>query len=61
MKYVFLAESGEKPIIISNLLSTEEEHHVIEVLRVNKEAIGWTFTDLKGINSSYCMHKIHME
>jgi len=31
------------------------------VLRVNKEVIGWTFIDLKGISPSYCMHKIHME
>jgi len=30
------------------------------VPKVNKEAIGWTFIDLKGISPSYCMHKIHM-
>jgi len=31
------------------------------VLKANKEAIGWTFANLKGITPSYCMHKIHME
>jgi len=61
LKYVFLEENGEKPIIISIHLSKEEEQKVIKVLKVNKEAIGWTFADLKGITPSYCMHKIHME
>ena len=29
MKYVFIDENGEKPIIISNLLSEKEEQQVI--------------------------------
>ena len=33
----------------------------MKVLKSNKGAIGWTLSDLKGINPSYCMHKIHME
>jgi len=58
LKYVFLEENGEKLVIINNHLSKEEEQKVIKVLKANKEAIGWTFADLKGINPSYCMHKI---
>ena len=42
LKYVFLEENGEKPVIISNHLSKEEEQKVIEVLKASKEAIGWT-------------------
>jgi len=34
---------------------------LIEVLKNNKEAIGWKLSDLKGISPSYCMHKIMME
>jgi len=41
LKYVFLEENGEKPVIISNHLSKEEEQKVIKVLKANKEAIGW--------------------
>ncbi|XP_068480948.1 uncharacterized protein [Phaseolus vulgaris] len=61
LKYVFLEENGEKPVIISNHLSKEEQQKLIKVLMANKEAIGWTFADLKGISPAYCMHKIHME
>ena len=61
LKYVFLEENGEKPVIICNCLSKKEEQKVIEVLKANKESIGWTFADLKGISPSYCMHKIHTE
>ena len=43
LKYVFLEENAENPVIISNHLSNEEEQKVIKVLKANKEAIGWTF------------------
>ena len=29
-----------------------------EVLKKNKEAIGWTLTDLKGLDPSLCTHHI---
>jgi len=61
LKYVFLTENGEKPVIISNSLTAEEEEEVVKVLKSNKGAIGWTLSDLKDISPSYCMHKIHME
>lgn len=61
LKYVFLEEGGNKPVIISNSLSIHEEKTLIMVLKENKKAIGLVFSDLKGISSSYCMHKITME
>ncbi|KAG2381148.1 uncharacterized protein HKW66_Vig0254650 [Vigna angularis] len=61
LKYVFLEEAGSKPVIISNSLSPAEEEKLIEVLKANKGAIGWSISDLKGISPSYCMHKIFME
>ena len=61
LKYMFLEEDGTKPIIISSSLSNIEEEKLIEVLKHNKEAIGWKLSDLKGISPSYCMHKIFME
>jgi hypothetical protein len=30
-------------------------------LKEHKEAIGWTVADLKGIDSSICTHRIHLE
>ncbi|KAI5394242.1 hypothetical protein KIW84_061078 [Lathyrus oleraceus] len=61
LKYVFLDETEAKPVIISNLLTNEEEARLITVLKTNQEAMGWTLSDLKGISPSYCMHKILME
>jgi hypothetical protein len=61
LKYVFLGEGKTKPKIISNALTTENEEKLIAVLKRNKEAIGWSIDDLKGISPAYCMHKIKME
>jgi len=58
---VFLQEDDTKPVIISSSLSNIEEEKLIEVLKHNKEAIGWKLSNLKGISPSYCMHKILME
>ena len=61
LKYVFLVENEPNPMIISNSLGKEEESQLVEVLKKHKAAIGWHISDLKGINPSYCMHKINME
>ncbi|XP_014499594.1 uncharacterized protein LOC106760700 [Vigna radiata var. radiata] len=53
LKYVFLEVGGNKTVIINNSLSSTEEAKLIEVLKANKEAIGWTISDLKGISPSY--------
>ena len=34
---------------------------MIDVLREHKSAIGWSVADLKGIDPSVCMHRIHLE
>ncbi|XP_073017738.1 uncharacterized protein [Primulina eburnea] len=39
----------------------KEEEKLLRVLRDNIKAIGWSITDIKGISSSMCMHKILME
>jgi hypothetical protein len=31
------------------------------MLKEHKKAIGWTVADLKGIDPSICMHRIHQE
>ena len=43
------------------ILSKFEEEQLIEILKANKGAIGWSISDLKGISPTYCMHKIFME
>ena len=41
LKYNFLGGDIKKPVILSSLLTAEEEEQVIEVLIINQEAIGW--------------------
>ena len=61
LKYVFLGDGETLPVIISNKLTKDQEHRLIEVLREHKTAIGWTIADIKGISPSTCMHRILLE
>ena len=58
LKYEFLEPEKRKPVIIAAALTESEEHKLLKILRKYKEAIAWSFEDLKGINPSICMHKI---
>ena len=61
VKYAFLDEEKAKPIIISSKLDMNQEEQLLEVLRRNEEAIGWTLTNLKGLDPSLCTHRIFLE
>src|SRR3954468_19087124 len=61
LRYAFLEDKENYPIIINASLTKNEEEKLLRVLREHKAAIGWTISDLKGISPSICMHKILME
>jgi len=61
LKYSFLGGDLKKPVILSSLLTAEEEERLMEVLKLNQGAIGWQLSDLKRISLAYCMHRIYME
>ena len=61
LKYVFLEDNEAKPVIISISLKKTKEDQLVQILKKPKAASGWHISDLKGINPSYCMHKINME
>ncbi|KAK8492425.1 hypothetical protein V6N11_027784 [Hibiscus sabdariffa] len=61
LKYTFLGDNCTLSIIISSELSRKEEDELVAVLHTNKEAIGWTMADIKGLSPSTCMHKIKTE
>ena len=61
LKYAFLDEEKAKLVIISSTLDIKQEENFLEVLRKNEEAIGWTLTDLKGLDPSLCTHRICLE
>ncbi|XP_070057027.1 uncharacterized protein [Nicotiana tomentosiformis] len=61
MRYSYLGNSETLPVIISSSLTDIQEEKLLKVLREHKKAIGWTIADIKGINPSFCMHKIFLE
>ena len=61
LKYAFLDEEKAKPVIISSTLDIKQDEKLLEVLRKNEEAIGWTLIDLKGLDPSLCTHRIFQE
>ena len=50
LKYAFLEENEQFPVVISSLLTTVQEHDLFHLLKRNKQALGWKISDLKGIN-----------
>ncbi|GJV76204.1 reverse transcriptase domain-containing protein [Tanacetum coccineum] len=61
LEYAFLEGDDKLPIIIAKDLSVEEKAALIKVLKSRKRAIAWKLSDIKGINSEFCTHKILME
>ncbi|GKE03666.1 hypothetical protein Tco_1395684 [Tanacetum coccineum] len=61
LEYAFLQENNQLPVVISSALSTTKKARLLEVLKNNKWAIAWSIADIKGIDSSFCTHKILME
>ena len=61
LKYAFLEENEQCPVVISSLLTTAQEHDLLNLLKKNKKALGWNISDLKGINPSICTNHIYLE
>ena len=61
LKYAYLEEQEQCPIVISSLLSTSQEGSLLHILSENKKALGWKITDLKGISSEVCTHNIYLK
>ena len=61
LKYAFLGPNESFPIIIASDLDGDQETKLIALLRENKEALGWTLGDIKGISPSIVQHRIHLE
>ncbi|XP_020972536.1 uncharacterized protein LOC110269193 [Arachis ipaensis] len=61
LKYVFLEENQKFPVIIARELISHQEEKLLNVLRRNKKAIGWSLADLIGISPQVCEHQIFLE
>jgi len=61
LKYAFLGLDESLPVIIASDLDREQEDKLITLLRENKEALGWTLRDIKGISPFIVQHRIYLE
>ncbi|GJW70339.1 hypothetical protein Tco_0127256 [Tanacetum coccineum] len=61
LEYAFLQENKQLPVVISSALSATKKTKLLKVLRNHKGEIAWSIADIKGIDSSFCTHKILME
>ena len=61
LKYSFLEENRQCPVIISSLLSTPQEDNLLQILKNNKQALGWKISDLKDISPTIYTHNIYLE
>ena len=61
LKYTYLEENKQCPIVISSSLTTPQEMCILEVLKRCKKTIGLQISDLKGISPLACTHHIYME
>ncbi|XP_042456277.1 uncharacterized protein LOC122040871 [Zingiber officinale] len=61
LKYAYLGENQQLPVIIAQNLEPDQEERLLEILRQHRKAIGWTLGDIPGISPSICMHRIYLE
>ena len=61
LKYAFLENNKQCPVVISSLLTTSQEDNLLHLLKMNKQALGWKIFDLKGISPTICTHHICLE
>ncbi|RVW19423.1 hypothetical protein CK203_115661 [Vitis vinifera] len=50
LKYTYLEENNQCPVVISSSLTSHQEISLLEVLKRCKKAIGWQISDFKGIS-----------
>jgi hypothetical protein len=61
LKYECLGVDKTYSVIVSDELSPEEMHKLLNLLRKLKKVIGYSISDLKGISPSFCTHRIPLE
>jgi hypothetical protein len=61
LRYAFLNNDQESPVIISDKLTQEESLHLITVLEKHHSAFGYSLQDLKGISYALCTHRIPID
>ncbi|XP_077237313.1 uncharacterized protein LOC143878987 [Tasmannia lanceolata] len=60
LHYAFLGDNCTLPVIIVADLTSTQDEELIKLLKDNKEDIGWTMADIKGISPSIVQHHINL-
>ena len=60
LQYQFLDDEKRCPVIVSASLNDAELKGLLAVLKRNKEVIGYSLDDMKGISSAICSHRIYL-
>jgi hypothetical protein len=61
LKYAFLNDNKESPVIISDKLSEYETIQLLTILEKHHSAFGYSIQDLKGISPTLCTHRIPID
>ncbi|XP_071727591.1 uncharacterized protein [Rutidosis leptorrhynchoides] len=61
LEYAYLKESSQLLVIILSRLTNDQKTRLVSLLKSHHKAIAWKTTDIPGISTSYCTHKIAME
>lgn len=61
LRYTFLGANETLPVILSTELSEIQVDATFRFLMRRKKEIGWKMTNIHGISTALCMHKIYME
>jgi hypothetical protein len=61
LKYAFLNDGEESPVIISDKLSEYETIRLLTILEKHRSAFGYSVQDLKGISPALCTHHIPID
>jgi hypothetical protein len=61
LKYTFLNDDKESPVIISDKLSEYETIRLLTILEKQHSAFSYSLQDLKGISPALCTHRIPID
>jgi len=61
LKYAFFGPDETFPVILANDLTLDQEKQVLDLLRENQGALGWTLGDIRGISPTIVQYRIHPE
>lgn len=51
----------QKPILISNNLSTQEKKHLVELLKEFSDVFAWSYEEMSGLDPNFVCHTLNVK